>query len=295
VTISRDGSVVVALGTQDLGTGTRTYTRAIVAEELGLGMKDVKEQIGNSKLGAANPSGGSTTAPSVAPSVKDAAIKARMLMAERVAPLLGNAKPEEIVFSGRNVSAKGLSVTWKQAAAALPAAGITAHGEWRADLQARGVHGVCFAEVEVDVETGHVKPIKMVHVQDCGLPLNRLAMESQINGGMIQSLGMALWEGRVMDAQLGMQLNPGFGDYKLPGSLEMPEMVALIDDEDKREAVIGMSEGCIIPAVGALVNAVFNATGLRVRELPITPDKILMGLMNEPRKGTEENTKGHIK
>jgi xanthine dehydrogenase YagR molybdenum-binding subunit len=295
VTISRDGSVVVALGTQDLGTGTRTYTRAIVAEELGLGMKDVKEQIGNSKLGAANPSGGSTTAPSVAPSVKDAAIKARMLMAERVAPLLGNAKPEEIVFSGRNVSAKGLSVTWKQAAAALPAAGITAHGQWRADLQARGVHGVCFAEVEVDVETGHVKPIKMVHVQDCGLPLNRLAMESQINGGMIQSLGMALWEGRVMDAQLGMQLNPGFGDYKLPGSLEMPEMVALIDDEDKREAVIGMSEGCIIPAVGALVNAVFNATGLRVRELPITPDKVLMGLMNEPRKGTKENTKGHIK
>ena len=295
VTVSRDGSVVVALGTQDLGTGTRTYMRAIVAEELGLGIKDVKEQIGNSKLGAANPSGGSTTAPSVAPSVKDAAIKARMLMAGRVAPLLGNAKPEEIVFSGHNISAKGQAVTWKQATAALPAAGITAHGEWRADLQARGVHGVCFAEVEVDVETGHVKPIKMVHIQDCGLPLNRLAMESQINGGMIQSLGMALWEGRVMDAQLGMQLNPGFGDYKLPGSLEMPEMVPLIDDDDKREAVIGMSEGCIIPAVGALVNAVFNATGLRVRELPITPDKILMGLVNEPRRGTEENTKGHIK
>jgi len=288
VTIARDGSVVVALGTQDLGTGTRTYTRAIVAEELGLGIKDVKEQIGNSKLGAANPSGGSTTAPSVAPSVKDAAIKARMLMAERVAPLLGNAKPEEIVFSGRNVSAKGQTVTWKQAAAALPAAGITAHGEWRADLQARGVHGVCFAEVEVDVETGHVKPIKMVHIQDCGLPLNRLAMESQINGGMIQSLGMALWEGRVMDAQLGMQLNPGFGDYKLPGSLEMPEMVPLIDDDDKREAVIGMSEGCIIPAVGALVNAVFNATGLRVRELPITPDKILMGLTNATKISTAE-------
>jgi xanthine dehydrogenase YagR molybdenum-binding subunit len=288
VTISRDGSVVVALGTQDLGTGTRTYTRAIVAEELGLGIKDVKEQIGNSKLGAANPSGGSTTAPSVAPSVKDAAIKARMLMAQRVAPLLGNAKPEEIVFSGGNVSAKGQSVTWKQAAAALPAAGITAHGEWRADLQARGVHGVCFAEVEVDVETGHVRPIKMVHIQDCGLPLNRLAMESQINGGMIQSLGMALWEGRVMDAQLGMQLNPGFGDYKLPGSLEMPEMVPLIDDDDKREAVIGMSEGCIIPAVGALVNAVFNATGLRVRELPITPDKILMGLMNATKISTAD-------
>src|SRR5918996_3880719 len=117
VTISRDGTVVVAIGTQDLGTGTRTYTRAIVAEELGLGMKDVKEQIGNSKLGAANASGGSTTSPSVAPAVKDAAIKARMLMAERIAPLVGNPKPEEVVFSGGNVSAKGQTVTWKQAAA----------------------------------------------------------------------------------------------------------------------------------------------------------------------------------
>jgi CO/xanthine dehydrogenase Mo-binding subunit len=74
----------------------------------------------------------------------------------------------------------------------------------------------------------------------------------------------------------------------LPGSLEMPEMVPLIDDDDKREAVIGMSEGCIIPAVGALVNAVFNATGLRVRELPITPDKILMGLMNATKISTAE-------
>jgi xanthine dehydrogenase YagR molybdenum-binding subunit len=279
VTISRDGSVLVAVGTQDLGTGTRTYTRAIVAEELGLTIKDVKERIGNSKLGAANPSGGSTTAPSLSPSVKDAAIKARMLMAERVAPLLGNTKPDEIVFADGKVSANGQSLSWQQAVAALPAAGITSHGEWRADLQARGIHGVCFAEVEVDVETGLVKPIKMVHIQDGGLPLNRLTMESQINGGMIQSLGMALWEGRVMDAQLGMQLNPGFGDYKLPGSLEMPEMVPIIDDDDKREAVIGIAEGCIIPAVGALGNAVFNATGVRVRELPITPDKILMGLM----------------
>ena len=110
VTIARDGAVVVAIGTQDLGTGTRTYTRAIVAEELGLGMKDVREQIGNSKLGSANASGGSTTSPSVAPAVKDAAIKARMLMAERVAPLIGNPKPEEVVFSGGNVSAKGQTV-----------------------------------------------------------------------------------------------------------------------------------------------------------------------------------------
>ncbi|HKR15722.1 MAG TPA: xanthine dehydrogenase family protein molybdopterin-binding subunit [Pyrinomonadaceae bacterium] len=280
LTVSRDGSVVVAVGTQDLGTGTRTYTRAIVAEEFGLGINDVKEQIGNSKLGGANPSGGSTTAPSLSPSVKDAAIKTRLLLAERIAPLLGNPKPEEILFADGRVSANGKSLTWREACASLPAAGVTGNGEWRSDLQTRGVHGVCFAEVEVDVETGHVKPIKMIHIQDGGLPLNRLTFESQVNGGMIQSLGMALWEERVMDAQLGMQLNPGFGDYKLPGTLEMPEMAPIIDDDDKREQVIGIAEGCNIPAVGALANAVFNATGLRIRELPITPDKILMGLMN---------------
>jgi len=279
VTIARDGSVKVAVGTQDLGTGTRTFTRAIVAEEFGLQLADVKEEIGNSSLGGANSSGGSTTAASLSPSVKDGAIKARLAFSEKVAALLDNAKPEEITFSNRNVSAKGKTLTWKQACAALPASGVAGHGEWRSDLQSRGIHGVSFAEVEVDVETGHIKPIKMLHIQDGGLPLNRLTLESQINGGMIQSLGMALWEGRVMDADLGMQVNPGFGDYKIPGSLEIPEMIPLIDDEDKREAVIGIAEGCIIPSLGAIVNAVFNACGLRVRELPITPDKILMGLM----------------
>jgi xanthine dehydrogenase YagR molybdenum-binding subunit len=283
VTVGRDGSVLVAVGTQDLGTGTRTYTRAIVAEELGLQIKDVVEQIGNSKLGGANPSGGSTTAASLSPSVKDAAIKTRLALAEKLAPLLGNPKVEEIAFADGNVSAGGKSLSWKQACASLPAAGLTAHGVWRQDLQSRGVHGVCFAEVEVDVETGKVRPIKMVQVQDGGLPLNRLTMESQLNGGMIQSLGMAFWEGRVMDAQLGLQLNPGFGDYKLPGSLEMPEFVPIIDDDDKREVVIGIAEACIIPSLGALANAVFNACGVRMRELPITPDKILSGLTSERR------------
>lgn len=281
LTISRDGSVVVAVGSQDLGTGTRTFTRAIVAEELGLSMNEVVERIGNSTFGRANASGGSTTAASLAPSVKDAAVKARLAIAERVSSLLGGAKPEEIIFAGGTARAGNHSIPWKQACAALPAAGVVAHGEWVSSLQASGVHGVCFAEVEVDVETGHVRPIKMVHVQDIGLPLNRLALESQINGGMIQSLGMALWEERVMDAQLGIQLNPGFGDYKFPGALEMPELVSIIDDEDTREAVIGVGEPATIPAVAAIPNAVYNACGARMRDLPITPDKILMSLMKE--------------
>ncbi len=86
-----------------------------------------------------------------------------------------------------------------------------------------------------------------------------------------------------MDRDLGMQLNPGFDDYKLPGSLEMPELVPIIDDDDKREIVIGIAEAAIIPALGALANAIFNACGVRARDLPITPDKILMGLMAKRR------------
>jgi xanthine dehydrogenase YagR molybdenum-binding subunit len=283
VTVARDGSVTVAVGSQDLGTGTRTFTRAIVAEELGLGMNDIVERIGDSRLGNANSSGGSTTSASLSPSVKDAAVKARLAVAEKVAPLLGGAKPEEVKFSNGQVSAGGKSIAWKQACAALPSAGVTAHGVWQQNLQSRGVHGAVFAEVEVDVETGHVRAVKMVQVQDVGLPLNRLAIESQLNGGMIQSLGMVLYEGRVMDAALGVQVNPGFGDYKIPGALEIPEMVPLIDDEDPRQAVIGVGEAAIIPSVGALANAVFNACGVRVRETPITPDKILMGLMKGGR------------
>jgi len=283
VEISRDGAVHVLSGTQDLGTGTRTFTRAIVAEELGLTMKDVVEKIGDSRHGRANGSGGSSTAASLAPSVKDAAWKARKQMAEKVAPLL-KVEPDKVVFADGSVSGGGQKLSWKQACATLPASGLSARGEWVVDLAGRGTHGATFAEVEVDVETGRVKPIKMVHVQDCGLPLNRLTLESQINGGMIQSLGMALWEGNISDAELGVRLNPSFMDYKMCGTLEIPELVPLIDDEDTREGVIGIGEPSLIPAVAAVVNAVYNACGVRVKELPATPDKILMALLAQPEK-----------
>ena len=280
VRISRDGSVFAAVGSQDLGTGTRTYIRAIVAEELGLEPKDVQEEIGDSRLGNANASGGSTTAASLAPAVKVAAFNARIAMAARVAPLMGG-DPDGVAFIDGNVVGHGKSLTWQQACAALPAAGLSVQGEWKEGLSGKGAHGASFAEVEVDTETGHVRVVKMVHVQDGGLPLNRLAIESQINGGMIQSIGMALYEGRVMDPTLGVMLNNGFGDYKLPGALEIPELVPLIDDGDDRQVVIGIAEPANIPGVGALANAVYNACGVRVRDLPITPDKLLNGLYKQ--------------
>jgi xanthine dehydrogenase YagR molybdenum-binding subunit len=102
-----------------------------------------------------------------------------------------------------------------------------------------------------------------------------------LNGGMIQALGMALTENNVNDAVLGVRLNPGFGDYKIPGALETPELVPLIDEGDTREGVAGVGEPPTIPGAGAIVNAVFNACGARIRETPLTPDKVLMALQGK--------------
>ena len=175
VFIKPDGSIAVQVGTQDLGTGSRTYTGAIVAEEFGLPLDAVETRIGSTKYGDANGSGGSTTTASLAPSVKDAAFKARTAFTEKVAPAL-NAKPEDLLLKDGKVSVSGhpeQSLTWKQACATLGAAGITARGEWNSSLAGNGVHGAQFAEVEVDIETGKVRVLKMAGVHDCGLPMNR--------------------------------------------------------------------------------------------------------------------------
>jgi xanthine dehydrogenase YagR molybdenum-binding subunit len=277
VTIAKDGAVVVTSGAQDLGTGTRTYVRAIVAEELGLGMDQVLEKIGDSHYGNAPFSGGSTTTASLAPAVKDAAYNARLEIARVIAPLLGT-DPDSVWLDKGYVMGNGKALSWKQACAALPSAGIAVRGSFQSTLAGQGAHGASFAEVEVDLETGHVRVVKMCHVQDGGLILNRLAVESQINGGMIQSLGMALYEGRIMDADLGIMVNPSFNDYKLPGTMEIPELIPIIDDGDTRNVVMGIAEPANIPGCGAIANAVYNASGVRVRQTPITPDKILDGL-----------------
>lgn len=278
--IHPDGTLVAQTGTQDLGTGTRTYIAAIVSEEFGLPLHATQVKIGSSKFGMSNPSGGSTTVASLAPAVKDAAIKARLALFERLAPVL-QAKPEEMEVKGGKFFKKSTpdkSLTWKQACAALGRNGITAQGNWNSNLQGSGLHGVHFAEVEVDVETGAVRILKMVGVQDCGLPLNRTGVESQINGAMIQAIGYALLEENIVDPVSGNMVNANMDDYRLPQSFEIPELVPIIDDGDTRNVVIGMAEPAIIPGAGAIANAIFNATGVRVRSLPITPDKILKGL-----------------
>src|SRR5205085_4494687 len=131
--------------------------------------------------------------------------------------------------------------------------------------------GAQFVECEVDTWTGHVQPIKVVAVQDCGYVMNRLTAESQIIGGVIQGLSMALLEAAKWDNETGRMLNPNMENYKALGSMEVPEIEAIL--YDTHDKVTGIGEPVVIPTAAALGNAVYNATGVRIRTLPITPKR----------------------
>jgi xanthine dehydrogenase YagR molybdenum-binding subunit len=154
-------------------------------------------------------------------------------------------------------------------------------GKWQASLAGGPAYGVQFAEVEVDTETGLVTVKKIVAVHDCGLIIDRLTLESQINGGCIIGMGYALYEERVMDRVSGVVLNPNFETYKLSGIADVPEIEAVLINMPER-GVIGIGEPATVPTAGAIANAVANAIGVRVYNLPITPAKVLAALGKVP-------------
>jgi xanthine dehydrogenase YagR molybdenum-binding subunit len=279
VTINADGTVEAVTGTQDIGTGVRTVIAMIVAEEFGLDTTDIMVTVGDSGPGLpSGGSGGSQTTPSVAPVIKTAAAAAKQKLFERIAPLLEAPIGDLRVGTGTiyAVSDRTKTITWKQATGQLGMESISEGGTWDEDLRQGGAAGAQFAEVEIDTQTGAIRVIKIVAVQDCGLAINRLTTESQINGGVIMGLGQALLEERFMDAQTGRMLNANLEDYKVPGTFEIPEIKSIVFDTHRK--VTGVGEPPCIPTPGAIANAVYNAIGVRVRSLPITPDKILDAL-----------------
>jgi len=181
-----------------------------------------------------------------------------------------------VAKGGKILTKSGEEMSWQQATTHLGMDTITEEGHWAEDLREGGAAGTQFAEVEVDTETGHVTVIKIVAVQDCGLILNRLTTESQINGGVVGGLNYALLENRIMDPQTGRMINSNLIDYKIAGPTEIPEIKAIAFDTDQK--VTGIGEPATIPTAGAIANAVYNAIGVRIRSLPITPDKILTKL-----------------
>jgi len=282
VTIHPDGSVETSLGSQDLGTGTRTVIAIVTAETLGLPLDAVKVNIGDNRYPPAGASGGSTTVSGVSTSTRRAATNALNELLAKVAPALG-ASPDQLEAWGgkiRVTSNPAKSISWKQACAKMGASPITGTGRTSNDLMSSGVGGVQMSEVEVDSETGIVRMVKHVAVQDCGLVIDVRTAESQVYGACIMGVCYSLYEEKIMDQPTGRCLNPNMEFYRLASIGDIGEIVVHMmtgPGYDER-GTIGLGEPPVISPGAAISNAVANAIGVRVPELPMTPDRVLAAL-----------------
>ena len=281
-TIQPDGSVEVALGSQDLGTGTRTVINIVAADTLGLPLEGVQVEIGDNKYPPDGASGGSTTVGGVSSSTRVASTNALNELFAKVAPSLGTT-PDKLEAVGgqiRVIGDPGKSISWKQACAKLGATPIVAMGQRNSTLISSGVGGAQIAEVSVDTETGVVRMEKMVAVQDCGLIIDLKTAESQVYGACIMGTCYALHEEKIMDEQTGKCLNPNMEFYKLSGIDDIGEIAVhmMTDPANENRGVIGLGEPPVISPGAAISNAVANAIGVRVPELPMTPDRVLEAL-----------------
>jgi xanthine dehydrogenase YagR molybdenum-binding subunit len=289
VAISRDGRVEVRSAAQDIGTGTRAVLAQVVAEELGLRPEDVTVRIGDTELPAGPQSGGSNLTGSLTPAVRTAAHDAgRQLLA--IAARRLRARPEELAFRERAIVARGepaRALPFREAAAGVGRAGIVVRRDRVEDYGYGGqgprgaIGGVQFAEVAVDVETGIVKVERVVAVQDCGRPINPLGLENQVNGGILHGISWALYEDRVLDPATGRMVNTNLEMYKLAGAREAPRIeVHFLEEYRARSSTDagGIAEPANIATAAAIANAVYNAIGVRIRDLPITPRRVLAAL-----------------
>jgi xanthine dehydrogenase YagR molybdenum-binding subunit len=287
LTIHPDGSVGLKMGSQDLGTGTRTCILMVAADTLGIPMEAIQLQIGDTNYPRSGGSGGSTTIGGVSSSTRRGAVDARDALFAKVAPAL-NTQPDQLECVNGTVRVKedsSKSLSWKEACSKLGAMPVTVRGknpdkDKPPDLTNSGVGGVQMAEVEVDPETGIVKVKKMVAVQDCGLVVNLKTAESQCHGALIMGISYALFEEKVMDQATGRMLNADMQFYRLAGLNDIPELVVHMmtgKGYDER-GVIGLGEPPVISPGAAISNAVANAIGVRVPFLPLTPDRVLAAL-----------------
>lgn len=286
VIIEPDGAVSAELGSQDLGSGTRTVIAMVLAESVGLPVSRVNVKIGDSKYPPSGASGGSTTVGGVSSSTRRAAVNAVEKLKANVAEDLGASSPDEIEAKGGFLQLKSnpkKRIEWAKACRKLGTETISEMGSQPdrdgGKLADSGVGGVQVADVSVDMETGIIKMNKMVAVQDCGLIIDLKLAESQVYGAMIMGICSALWEERVYDQMTGDYLNADMEFYKLAGIGDIGELVVhmmtgVYDDR----GVIGLGEPPAISPMAAISNAVFNAIGARVSTVPLTPDRVLAAL-----------------
>jgi xanthine dehydrogenase YagR molybdenum-binding subunit len=286
-----NGRVFVGSGTQDLGTGTYTIMAQTVAKSLKIdpGMVDVK--LGDSTLPKAPVSGGSQSAASVCPAIDDACKQltlalTQMAINDPASPLHGAQAPD-VVLSGGRLSLKSKGSVSEPVTALLARAGgkpveVMGTAEPGEDKSSMSTHsfGAVFAEVAVDKTTRMVEVRRVVAVYDIGTLINDRTGINQLQGGIVWGVGFALHEQTHIDKTYGRTANENLAEYHVPVNADVQTLdvsvVGVPDTKFNPLGARGIGEIGITGAAAAVANAIFNATGKRVREYPITPDKILM-------------------
>jgi xanthine dehydrogenase YagR molybdenum-binding subunit len=289
VRILPNGRVFVGVGTQDLGTGTYTILAQTAADALFMDPTLVDVKLGDTTLPPSGGSGGSTTAASVCPGVYDAAVQARLKLAQLAvadaqSPLHG-ANAEELHSKDGKLFLKSDPQKFETITSLIARNGntpveATATSEVARD-QTFSSHswGAIFAEVAVDADTHMVQVRRMVGTYDIGTLINQKTGTNQLMGGIVWGVSMALHEEALIDPTYGRTVNENFAEYHVPVNADIHEIdvtaVGIPDYKFNPLGARGIGEIGITGAAAAIANAIYNATGKRVRDLPITLDKIM--------------------
>jgi xanthine dehydrogenase YagR molybdenum-binding subunit len=283
-----DGSVIVQSATMDIGPGTGTAMTRIAAKVLGIQSKKVRFDLGDSALPDAPGQNGSSTIPSVGSAVHDVCVALRdklVEMASGMPGFAGKEKSQVVVRDGQVFASvadtKGVSfgdILKYHHRNELEVSAESKSGPER-DQYSMYSFGCHFVEVEVSSFTGEVRVTRVVTCADVGTIINYKTARSQSIGGIVGGIGMALMEESAMDHRFGRYVTSDFSSYHIPVHADIPPIeVYYIDKPDVHVNPIGskgLGEIAIVGVAAAVANAVFHATGKRIRQLPITPDKLI--------------------
>jgi len=285
-----DGTAMVASGTQDLGTGTYTVMTQVAADALGFPMDKVEFALGDSSLPHAPVSGGSQSVASVSPAVREAALQARakliaMAIADSASPISGGSIDDVTVNNGWVISRADPSkrdpaaaVIARNGGKPIEAMATTRPGDEKQQFAFHSF-GAVFTEVHVDADLGTIRVPRIVGVYDVGSLLNEKTAHSQLMGGLVWGIGSALTEKSELDARYGRYTNANLAEYHVPVNADIGLLdITLLGKPDPHINPLGargIGEIGITGVAGSIANAVYHATGVRVRDLPITLDKVM--------------------
>jgi xanthine dehydrogenase YagR molybdenum-binding subunit len=287
--LDKDGRLTVSSATGDIGTGTYTIMTQIAAESLGFPIEKVAFKLGDSWLPEAPVEGGSFTALTVGSAVKAVCDKLKQklfLLARDLknSPLAG-LEPDDVIFDDGKICARkepARLVSFQDAMRSkklekLEVEGSASRNE-EAQRYAHWAHSAIFVEAKVDENLGNVQVSRVVSAVAAGRILNPKTARSQVMGGVVWGIGMALEEESVMDHRFGRIMTHNLADYHVPVNADIHDIdVIFVEEHDKFNPLgaKGLGEIGIVGVAAAVANAVFHATGARVRDLPITLDKVL--------------------